>query len=72
MSVVLCVLQVLVEGEVEEIRRPDVYADSLLLDDLRPSTMYHFLAVVGSRAGVADPLFSNATTPIGECENICL
>ena len=53
------------EGVVVEKLTPDVYDESLLLDDLRPSTEYHFQSVVGSALGRAEPLEANATTPIG-------
>ena len=59
-------VQVLVDDVVVETLRPDVYNESLLLDDLRPSTDYLFQAVVGNALGMADPLMSNASTPIGE------
>ena len=58
-------VQVREEDETIQTLRPDVYEDSLLLDDLRPSTNYSFLAVVGNSLGIATPLKTNASTPIG-------
>ena len=57
--------QVREEEETVQTLRPDVFEDSLLLDDLRPSTNYSFLAVVGNSLGVGAPLETNASTPIG-------
>ena len=53
------------DGKHVETLRPDVYDDSLLLDDLRPSTEYSFEVVVGNALGQTTPLVSNASTPIG-------
>ena len=53
------------ESEVVDTRSPDVYAESLVLNDLRPNTTYEFLATVGSSAGKSAPLQSITTTTIG-------
>ena len=60
------------DGEHVETLRPDVYDDSLLLDDLRPSTEYSFEVVVGNALGQTTPLVSNASTPIGRSTSACL
>ena len=58
-------VQVIEEDDVILTLKPDVYEGSLLLDDLRPSTNYSFRAVVGNSLGLATPLKTNASTPIG-------
>lgn len=59
-------VQVIEEDDVIQTLKPDdVYEGSLLLDDLRPSTNYSFRAVVGNSLGLATPLETNASTPIG-------
>lgn len=49
-----------------DVLEPDVYSETLLLDDLRPTTDYQFVAVVGSSVGTADPILANASTPLGK------
>ncbi|CAI8013379.1 hypothetical protein GBAR_LOCUS8493 [Geodia barretti] len=51
----MCV-QVREEDETIQTLRPDVYEDSLFLDDLRPSTNYSFLAVVGNSLALGEDL----------------
>ena len=73
----MCVICVKVRGDGEHVEtlRPDVYDDSLLLDDLRPSTEYSFEVVVGNALGQTTPLVSNASTPIGRhplCACVCV
>ena len=53
------------EGKPVETLRPDVYQESLLLDDLRPTTDYSFELTVGNFLGTAPLITRNASTPIG-------
>lgn len=55
-----------------DVLEPDVYSETLLLDDLRPTTDYQFEAVVGSSVGVADPILANASTPLGKMRHASL
>ena len=44
---------------------PDLSTESLLLNDLRPTTPYLFKAVLSSTEGTAEPILSNISTPEG-------